>query len=189
MVFVRDGRPEERHDPVTKELVDRALEAVHRSQDDLECAIHNHVDVFGIQLLGHGRETRHVREHYRYDLALALDGALGRENFLGEVLGGVSLRGREAAGRRYEGCRGCRGRRWGGARQPLTAFVTELVGRRVDGLTSGTERLQSRPALPAELSFWGIRVPALGTLHPGLPWVDHFHGLINGSRNQTKGFT
>ncbi len=60
VVFVGDRRPEERHHSVTKELVDRTLVLVNRVQDDLECAVHDRVDVLGIELLGHGREARNV---------------------------------------------------------------------------------------------------------------------------------
>src|SRR5262249_34328405 len=55
VVFVRDRCPEQRHHTVTKELVDRTLVAVNRIKDQLEDAIHDRVDVFGIELLGHRR--------------------------------------------------------------------------------------------------------------------------------------
>ena len=105
VVLVRDRRAEERHHPVAEELVDRPLVAVDRAQDHLEGAVHDRVDVLGVELLGHRGEARHVREHHGDDLALALDGALGGEDLLGEVLGGVGLRGREAAGTAERGRR------------------------------------------------------------------------------------
>src|SRR5207249_1151346 len=101
-------------------------------------------------------------------LSFSLQGAFRGEDLLGEVLRSVGLRGSEAVRRRRGGCR-CgrdRRRRAGGTTQPLAALATELVGRRVGGLASGTERLESRSALPAELGVRGIGVPALGTLHP-----------------------
>ena len=52
--------PEERHHPVTEELVDCALIAVNRTQDDVERAVHDRVDVLGIELLRHRREAGHV---------------------------------------------------------------------------------------------------------------------------------
>jgi hypothetical protein len=39
MVFVRDRRPEEGHDAVAGELVDRAFEAMHTVGEDLEEAV------------------------------------------------------------------------------------------------------------------------------------------------------
>ena len=165
VVFMRDRRPKERHHAVTEELVDCALVTVNRFQDDLEGAVHDCVDVLGIERLGHRRKSRHVREHHGDDLPLALDGALGGEDLLGKVPRCVDLRGCEAGGRRHRSRRGDRGRRRRSTRQPLAALATEFVAGRVGGLTSGTERLESRPALPAELGPWGIGVPALGTLH------------------------
>ena len=106
VVFVRDRRPKERHHAVTEELVDCALVTVNRIQDDLEGAVHDPVDVLGIELLGHRRKSRHVREHHGDDLPLALDRPLRGEDLLGKVLGGVRLRGRRTTrGRRVSGDR------------------------------------------------------------------------------------
>src|SRR5262249_43805390 len=99
----------------------------------------------------------------------ALDGALGREDLLGKMPRRVGLWRCEAGGRCHRSfCggrlgRGSRSRRT--TRQPLAAFATAFVGGRVSGLTGGTERLQSRSALAAELGPGGIGVLALGTLH------------------------
>jgi hypothetical protein len=60
VVFVRDRCPEERHHAVTKELVDRTFVPVNRIQDDLEGAVHDRVDVLGVELLGYRREAGHV---------------------------------------------------------------------------------------------------------------------------------
>ena len=64
VVLVGDRRPEERHDAVAKELIDRPFVAVHRVQDHLEGAIHDGVDFLRVEALGHRREARHVREHH-----------------------------------------------------------------------------------------------------------------------------
>jgi len=45
-------------------------------EDDLEGAVHDGVDIFGIQALGHRREAGDVGEEHRHLFALALDGAL-----------------------------------------------------------------------------------------------------------------
>ena len=55
VVLVRDGRAEQRHDPVAEELVDRALVAVHLGQHQLEGARHEAVDVLGVEPLGERR--------------------------------------------------------------------------------------------------------------------------------------
>ena len=86
VVLVRDRRAEQRHHAVAQELVDRSLVAVHFGQDDFEGPIHDAVDVLGVEALGHGREARHVGEHHGDALAFSLQGALGGEDLLSEVL-------------------------------------------------------------------------------------------------------
>ena len=76
MIFVSDGRPEERHDAVAEELVDRALVAMDLGQHQLEGASHEPVDVLRIQSLGHRGEARHVDKEHRDLFALAFEGAL-----------------------------------------------------------------------------------------------------------------
>ena len=76
VVLVGDWRAEERHHAVAEKLVDRTFVAVNGVQDHLEDAVHDPVHVFGIELLGHRREARHIREHDCDDLPLALDCAL-----------------------------------------------------------------------------------------------------------------
>ena len=51
VVLVRDRRPEDRHDAVAQELVDRALVAVHLGQHQVEGAAHQPVDLFRIEPL------------------------------------------------------------------------------------------------------------------------------------------
>src|SRR5262249_32868797 len=136
VVFVSDRRPEERHHPVTEELIDRPLVPVDRTEDHFERTVHERVDVFGIELLRHRREARYIREHHGDDLPLALEGALGGKNFRGGVLGGVGIGRREAGGRLRSGWPYGRRR----VRQPLTALATELVAGRIGGLASGTYR-------------------------------------------------
>ena len=70
VILVRDGRPEEGHDAVAEELVDRALVLVDLGQHQLESARHDGVHVLRIQPLGERREARHVDEEDRDLLAL-----------------------------------------------------------------------------------------------------------------------
>src|SRR5207253_3759463 len=105
-VLVRDRRAEERHDAVTRVLVDRALEAMYLGRDPLEAAVDDPVHLFGVELLGQARESRQISEEHRDLAALALqrrarlenlvrqmlrrvDGALGRRRFL-EALAAVA---------------------------------------------------------------------------------------------------
>ena len=62
VILIRDRRPEQRHHPVTKELVDDTFVAVHLVQDHLEGRVHDDVDFFGVKLLRHRHEARHIRE-------------------------------------------------------------------------------------------------------------------------------
>ena len=152
MVFMGDRRPEERHHPVAEELVDRALVAMNRTQDDLERAVHHRVDVLGIELLRHRREARHVREHHSDALSFSLQRAFRGEDLLGEVLRRVGVRGRELL-------RGWRGGH-GGA-----ALAAELVRRGIGDPAGGTQRLEACATLSAELHALRIFVRALRTTH------------------------
>src|SRR5262249_39279936 len=91
-------------------------------------------------------------------LALALQCALGGEDLLGEVLGGVGL-GRGELRRR-------RRRRHG---HWLAAFLAELGAELVGRATGWTSRFQPRPALLAKHGISGILVRTPGTLHPEPP--------------------
>ena len=55
VVLVGDRRAEERHHAVTEELVDRPLAAVDGREDHLEDAVHDAVDVLGVEALRHVR--------------------------------------------------------------------------------------------------------------------------------------
>ena len=103
VTLVRDRHPEQRHHPVAEELVNRPFVAVHLVQDQLEDAVHDGADVFGVELFRHRREARHVREQDRHLLALAFEGGLRVQNSVGEVLG----RGRRPLRPRLARRRGC----------------------------------------------------------------------------------
>ena len=92
VVLVGDGRPEERHDAVTEELVDRALVAVHLGQHEIEGPAHEPMDFLGVEAGREGREPGDVHEEHRHLLALALERAGGGEDLLGQVLRRVGAR-------------------------------------------------------------------------------------------------
>jgi hypothetical protein len=50
VVFMRHGRTEQSHDPITGKLVDRSFIPVDRIHQDLETAIHDLMDFFRIEL-------------------------------------------------------------------------------------------------------------------------------------------
>ena len=72
MVLVGDRRTEERHDPIARVLVDRALEPMYSVGQDPEEAIEDGVPDLGIQPLGQLHRALHVRKQHRDLLALAL---------------------------------------------------------------------------------------------------------------------
>ncbi len=99
VVLVRDRRAEERHDPVAHDLVDGALVTVDGVHHALEHGVEELPGLLGVAVGEELHRALEVGEEDRDLLALAFEGTLGRQDFLGEVLRGVGLRGGEAAGR------------------------------------------------------------------------------------------
>ena len=146
VTLVRDRRPEQRHHPVAEELVDRPFVVVHLVQDHLEGAVHDGVDVFGVELFRHRREARHVREQDRHLLALAFEGGLRVQNSVGEVLGRVRARVAFGRGRRHLRPRLARRRGCGPGERVVLAYGNALV---VDKLH---DDLRERVVVERELS-------------------------------------
>jgi hypothetical protein len=92
VILVGDGRPEDRHDPIAGELIDRPLETVHAVGEDLEEAVHDPIPLFWIDLLAELHRALHVSEEHRHLLPLAFEGAARREDPLGEMARCVSAR-------------------------------------------------------------------------------------------------
>ena len=82
---------------------DGALEAVHALGEDREEAIEDRVPRFRVELLGQLHRALHVGEQHGDLLALAFEGGLGLQDFVGEMLGRVgarvALRRRDVGGR------------------------------------------------------------------------------------------
>ena len=144
VVLVADRRPEQGHDPVAGELVDRALEPMDARAQHREEALHDRLPGLGVGRLGELHRARHVGEQHGHLLALALERARGQR--------GSSRRG-------APGSRGARRARPGGAGrgigglQRLAASVAESLSRRVLATArarTAARRGQLRPALPAE---------------------------------------
>src|SRR5262249_42068888 len=98
-------------------------------------------------------------------LALALEGGLGGEDFLGQMLRGVTLGGGEAGSPR-------RLRRSGRKRCPAT--IAEPAPGLCLGAAAGADRGRRRAALPAEARAVTVLGMAPGTGHdrggPPPPW-------------------
>ena len=71
VVLVGDRRPEDGHDRIADELLDRASEALEVGLDLLVVRAQERLDVLGVEALRACRETDEVREDDTDDLALA----------------------------------------------------------------------------------------------------------------------
>ena len=92
VVFVGNGRAKQGHDAVAEHLVDRALEAVHGVHHAVDGRIEELLGGFGIEAADEFRRVLEVGKEHGDLLALAFEGGTGRDNFLGEVRGGVGPR-------------------------------------------------------------------------------------------------
>ena len=95
VIFVGEGRPEERHNPIAHHLVDRALVAVDGLHHPLQDGVEEPPRLLGIAVGEQLHRALQVGEEHRDLLPLAFEGGLRGEDLLGEVLGGVGVRGRE----------------------------------------------------------------------------------------------
>jgi hypothetical protein len=120
VVLVRDRRAEERHDPVARVLVHRALEAVHAVGQDLEEALEDAVPGLGVELAGQLHRAREVGEEHGHLLALAFECGAGPEDLVAEMLRRVVSRVARLCGL---GCRRGRGGRRGTRRHEHVALA------------------------------------------------------------------
>ena len=97
MVLVGDGRAKQRHDAIAQHLVHRALEAVHGVHHAVQGRIEELLGGFGVEVADQFRRVLEVGKQHGDLLALAFQGAAGRENFLGQIGRGVG-RGVSGAG-------------------------------------------------------------------------------------------
>jgi hypothetical protein len=153
LVLVGDRRAEEGHDAVARELIDRALVAMHGAGEELEAAVHDRVDDLGIEALRQRAEPHDIGEEHRDLLALALEGSLGREDLLGEMPWRISVRRGEAWGGRV------------GRRQRLSAAPAELPPEWNGGAAGRAAQFELGAALLAEANGLAILEPALGAAH------------------------
>jgi len=126
------------------------VDLIHQN---LETFVHDLVDFFRIELLGHGRIVGHVGEENRYQLPLPFHGASVRKDFLGKKFGGVGLRLAKVDRRGFLR-----------AVKTMTALVAELAARSVMGatrranvaklMTTLTAKSRAFPIL--KLAFWAL---------------------------------
>src|SRR5262249_9021847 len=85
VIFMRDGSTEERHEPVAKELVDRAFVAMDLGHRQFEEPVEECMHRVRADPLGEPRRAHDVAEEDSDPLALALEGRAGGEDLLSEV--------------------------------------------------------------------------------------------------------
>src|SRR5262249_47943272 len=89
VIFVREWRAEQRHDAVAHDLVYRALVAMHSLHHVLEDGVKDFARFLRIAVGEQLHRAFEVGEEDGDLLALAFEGALGREDLLREVCGSV----------------------------------------------------------------------------------------------------
>jgi hypothetical protein len=186
VVLVGDRRAEERHDPVAHDLIDGALIAVNRLHHAFEDGVEEFARLLGVAVGEQLHRALEVGEENRDLLPLAFEGDLGGEDPLGEVLGGVAIRGGEFR------CR-CA---WA---QEGAALPTELLRGSIRRLAGRTDGCKACPTVPAEFQASGVLAFATGTPHAGRPqigepgqfitrdeWADLSRGLSGGQGLQIR---
>jgi len=153
VVLVGDGRPEEGHDPVARELVESPLEAMDALGEDREEAVEDAVPGLGVDLLGQVHRALHVGEEDGHLLPLAFEGGPGSEDLLREVLRRVGTWVRLV-------CRSGSGK---GASAPETEVHLRSVRPPASG--AGSLGLQRAAAVAAEGGVVGQRSLAAGAGH------------------------
>ena len=157
---MRDRRPEQRHDPVTHDLIHRALVVVDGLHHVLEHGVEDSTRLLWVAVSEQLHRAFEIGEEHRDLLAFAFECSLRVDDPFGEVLRRVGLRGLEAL-------------RWlttaGIGSEPLAALLAELVGRSVCRATGSADQGELCPALGAKVSVCRSLLLAPGTLHPPLP--------------------
>jgi len=145
VVLVRQGGAEQRHDAVAHDLVHGAFVAVDGFHHAFKHRIEELPGLLGVAVGEELHGALEVSEEDRNLLALTLEGSLGREDLLGEVLGGVGLRGGRGGGASGHGLAALKAEP--GASRQLCA--TGTAGQREAGSAAETEPGMGRVLLLA----------------------------------------
>jgi hypothetical protein len=165
MILVRYGCPEQGHDPIARELYDRALVTVDLVHQEPEAAVYEAVHIFRVEVLRNGRVVNYVSEEDGDELPFALNRAAVIDDLLCQELGRVGPRLGIIEGR------GLRGKV-----EVETALVTE-AGLGQHGLAAlGTDFFELYPALEAESREVPVFKVAGRALHHGT-FQGHRHSI------------
>jgi hypothetical protein len=159
VILVRERRAKQRHDPIAHHLVHRALVAVNGLHHAFQHGVKEFTGLLGIAVGEQLHRALQIGEEDRDLLALAFQGRLGRQDLLGEVLGGVGLRRVEP-----------RGDARSGSRDSLTALPAELGAGTIRFAAPRADSFEAGAAFVAESSVSGVLVLAPRTPHPGLQY-------------------
>ena len=107
IVFIGHGRPEQRHDRVANELIDRATIGLDHWDELREARVHHPADFLGVHSLGEGGKARNVGKQHRHLAAFTCQG--GQR--------GRSGRGGRRMDKGLWSCRGVLARQRGGDRR------------------------------------------------------------------------
>jgi hypothetical protein len=89
MIFVGNGRAEERHNPIAHDLINGPLIAMYRGHHALEHRVEERARLLRIAVSQQLHRAFEIGEEHRDLLALAFQGGLGGEDLLGQILRGV----------------------------------------------------------------------------------------------------
>jgi hypothetical protein len=166
VLLERQRRPEEGHDAVTHDLVHRAFLAMNRVHHARQDGVQQLPRLLGITARQQLHRALQVGKEHRDLFALALDGALGDEDPLRQVLRRVALwRG---GGWRRRGRLDARGSRARGSGERLTAAAAELLAGLVGEAARRASNGERGSAFTTEAPSFAVFRPAAGTIHSGM---------------------
>ena len=89
MIFVGHRGAEERHNAIAHDLVHRAFVAVHGVHHGVQGRVEERLGLFRVEVADQLGGAFQVGKQHGDLLAFAFQGALGRQDLLGEIRGGV----------------------------------------------------------------------------------------------------
>ncbi len=142
-VLVSDGRAEQRHEAVARQLVDDALDPVDLAEGELEVLVEKIVVLLGVEPLGDRGRPHQVAEENGHELPLSGGAASGVANLASELGGDVPRQTVVGRRGRRRGGRGLRG-------EGLSAIRAEAKLRTDLGAAASAPSRDGSPASGAE---------------------------------------
>src|SRR5215831_8739069 len=92
MILMGDRSTEERHKPITEELIDGAFVPMHLTESEFEEPVQQGMHVLGSDTLRDGSGIGKIAEQHRHLFPFAFQSTSQGQNFLGKVFGCVGKR-------------------------------------------------------------------------------------------------